>query len=33
MRLINIECDDRESFKYSILLFLYYHNMKKIMQE
>ena len=28
MRLINIECDNRESFKYSILLYLYYYNIK-----
>ena len=29
MRLININCDDSESFKYSILLYLYYYNIKK----
>ena len=29
MRLITIECNDRDSFKYSVLPFLYYHNMKK----
>ena len=28
MRLININCSDSESFKYSILLYLYYHNIK-----
>ena len=28
MRLINIKCGDKESFKYSILLFLNYHNLK-----
>ena len=27
-RLINIKCDDGESFKYSILLYLYYYNIK-----
>ena len=27
-RLINIKCDDRKSFKYSILLYLYYYNIK-----
>ena len=26
MRLINIKCDNRDSFKYSILLYLYYYN-------
>ena len=30
MRLINIKCSDKESFKYSILLYLYYYNMQKI---
>ena len=29
MRLINIKCDDKESFKYSILLYLYYYNMQR----
>ena len=29
MRLINIKCDDKESFKYSILLYLYYYNIQK----
>ena len=29
MRLININCDVSESFKYSILLYLYYQNIKK----
>ena len=29
MRLINIYCNDSESFKYSILLYLYYYNIKK----
>ena len=29
MRLININCDDSESFKYSILLYLYYYNIRK----
>ena len=28
MRLINIKCNDSDSFKYSILLYLYYYNMK-----
>ena len=28
MRLINTKCDDNDSFKYSILLYLYYYNMK-----
>ena len=28
MRLINIKCNDIDSFKYSILLYLYYYNMK-----
>ena len=28
MRLINIKCDDSKSFKYSILLYLYYYNIK-----
>ena len=29
MRLINIKCDDKESFKYSILIYLYYYNIQK----
>ena len=29
MRLINIYCNDIESFKYSILLYLYYYNIQK----
>ena len=29
MRLINIKCDDKESFKFSILLYLYYYNIQK----
>ena len=28
MRLINIKCKDSDSFKYSILLYLYYYNIK-----
>ena len=28
MRLINIKCNDSDSFKYSILLYLYYYNVK-----
>ena len=28
MHLINIKCDDSNSFKYSILLYLYYYNIK-----
>ena len=28
MRLININCDNSDSFKYSILLYLYYYNIK-----
>ena len=28
MRLINIKCDNRDSFKYSKLLYLYYCNIK-----
>ena len=28
MRLINIKCDDNNSFKYSIVLYLYYYNIK-----
>ena len=28
MHLINIKCDDKESFKYSTLLFLNYYNIK-----
>ena len=27
-RLINIKCNDSNSFKYSILLYLYYYNIK-----
>ena len=27
-RLININCNDKESFKYSILLYLYYYNIQ-----
>ena len=33
MRLINIKCKDIESFEYSILLYLYHYNIKKIMVE
>ena len=29
MRLINIYCKDGESFRYSILLYLYYYNIKR----
>ena len=29
MRIINAQCDDNKSFKYSILLYLYYYNIKK----
>ena len=29
MRLINLNCVDGESFKYSIQLYLYYYNIKK----
>ena len=29
MRLINIYCNDSESFKYSVLLYLYYYNIKQ----
>ena len=29
MRLININCDDSESFEYSIPLYLDYYNIKK----
>ena len=29
MHLLNIRCDNSESFKYSILIYLYYYNMKK----
>ena len=29
MRLLNIYCKDSDSFKYSILLYLYYYNIKK----
>ena len=28
MRIIKVQCDDNESFKYSILLYLYYYNIK-----
>ena len=28
MRIINVQCDDNQSFKYSILLYLYYYNIK-----
>ena len=28
MHLININCNDKESFKYSILLYLYYCNIQ-----
>ena len=28
MCLINIKCNDSDSFKYSILLYLYYYNIK-----
>ena len=28
MRLININCKDKESFEYSILLYLYYYNIQ-----
>ena len=28
LHLINIKCDDRDSFKYSILLYLYYYNIE-----
>ena len=28
MRLINIKCDNSDSCKYSILLYLYYYNIK-----
>ena len=28
MRLTNIKCDNSDSFKYSILLYLYYYNIK-----
>ena len=28
MRLINIKCNDSDSFKYSILLYLCYYNIK-----
>ena len=28
MRLKNIKCNDSDSFKYSILLYLYYYNIK-----
>ena len=28
MRLINIKCDNSDSFEYSILLYLYYYNIK-----
>ena len=29
MRSINIKCNDKQSFKYSILLYLYYYNIQK----
>ena len=29
MRLINIKCNDKESFKYSVLLYLYYYNIQE----
>ena len=29
MRLINLICTDTESFKYSVLLYIYYYNIKK----
>ena len=29
MPLINIYCNDSESFKYSMLFYLYYYNIKK----
>ena len=29
MCLINIICTDKESFKYSVLLYIYYYNIKK----
>ena len=28
LHLINVKCDDSDSFKYSILLYLYYYNIK-----
>ena len=28
MRIINVQCDDNQSFKYSILLYMYYYNIK-----
>ena len=28
LHLINIKCNDSDSFKYSILLYLYYYNIK-----
>ena len=28
MRIINVQCNDNQSFKYSILLYLYYYNIK-----
>ena len=28
MRIINVQCDDNQSFKYSILLYIYYYNVK-----
>ena len=28
MRLINIKCNDSDSFKYSLLLYIYYYNIK-----
>ena len=32
MRLINIICIDKESFKYSVLLYMYYYNKKESCQ-
>ena len=29
MRLININCTDKKSFRYSILLYIYHYNIKK----
>ena len=29
MRLINLKCEDSESFEYSITLYLYYYNIEK----
>ena len=28
MYIVNLDCNANESFKYSVLLFLYYYNMK-----